>query len=185
MRAASELAPRPFGQKIFDFSERPWLCRLCWGPPNVAGLAGLRKDGSIFPVRISLSSVPTATGRFTLALIRDYSVAQPPADLGGLARAAAAARHSRQGQELLDRAVNSSSRSASACRQRSSSRSRAHQVAAIRVVATLDTAAEARMERDPGPLLPCDQRVPTGWTEAAISLPLVDCSRFARTRATR
>ena len=45
------------------------------GPPNVAGLAGLRKDGSIFPVRISLSSVPTATGRFTLALIRDYSAA--------------------------------------------------------------------------------------------------------------
>lgn len=34
-------------------------------------------------------------------------------------------------------------------------------------------------------LLPCDQRVPTGWTEAATSLPLVDCSRFARTRATR
>lgn len=78
--------------------------RARWVPGR--GLAGLRKDGSIFPVRISLSSVPTATGRFTLALIRDYSVAQPPADLGGLARAAAAARHSRQGQELLDRAVN-------------------------------------------------------------------------------
>jgi PAS domain S-box-containing protein len=71
-----------------------------------ARLVGLRRDGSTFPARISLSPVPTATARFTLAVIRDTSEAQPRADLVDLARAAAAARHSEQGQELLDRVVN-------------------------------------------------------------------------------
>ena len=38
-----------------------------------AGLAGLRKDGTIFPAQISLSPVPTAAGRFTLAVIREVT----------------------------------------------------------------------------------------------------------------
>src|ERR1035438_1503608 len=38
-----------------------------------ARLPGRRKDGSTFPVRVSLSPVPTATGRFILAVIRDVT----------------------------------------------------------------------------------------------------------------
>jgi len=69
-------------------------------------LAGLRKDGSTFPARISLSPVHTATGRLTMAVIRDISDDQPHGDLGELARAAAAAEDAHRGRELLDQVVN-------------------------------------------------------------------------------
>jgi two-component system, NarL family, sensor histidine kinase DevS len=39
-------------------------------------LAGLRKDGTIFPAQISLSPVPTAAGQFTLAVIREVPETQ-------------------------------------------------------------------------------------------------------------
>lgn len=71
-----------------------------------ARLAGLRKDGTTVPVRISLSPVQTATGRFTMAVVRDISEDQPPADLGELARAAAAAQDAHKGRDLLDRVIN-------------------------------------------------------------------------------
>ena len=71
-----------------------------------ARLAGRRKDGSTFPVRVSLSPVPTATGRLILAVIRDVTEDLPHADLGDLARAAAAAGQARRARELLDRVAS-------------------------------------------------------------------------------
>jgi len=71
-----------------------------------ARLPGRRKDGSTFPVRVSLSPVPTATGRFILAVIRDVTEDLPRADLADLAHAAAAAEQARHGRGLLDRVAN-------------------------------------------------------------------------------
>ena len=71
-----------------------------------ARLVGLRKDESTFPLRISLSPVPTATGHFTLAVIRDAAGAERSTDLGELVRAAAVTRHAALKQDLLDRVVN-------------------------------------------------------------------------------
>ena len=71
-----------------------------------ARLAGRRKDGTTFPVRVSLSPVPTATGHLILAVIRDVTDDLPHADLGDLARAAAAAGQARRARELLDRVAS-------------------------------------------------------------------------------
>jgi anti-anti-sigma factor len=70
-------------------------------------LVGLRKDASTFPVRVSLTPVPTATGHFIMAVIRDVTNSQPRADLADLARAATGAGQGDQGRELLDRVVGS------------------------------------------------------------------------------
>ena len=72
-----------------------------------ARLVGLRKDASTFPVRVSLSPVPTATGHFIMAVVRDITDSRPRADFADLAHAATAAGQSDQGRELLDRVVGS------------------------------------------------------------------------------
>jgi PAS domain S-box-containing protein len=71
-----------------------------------ARLVGLRKDGATVPVEISLTPVPTATGHFVLAVIRDTTEARRREDLADLVRAAVAEQTHRD-QELLDRIMQS------------------------------------------------------------------------------
>jgi PAS domain S-box-containing protein len=61
-----------------------------------AQLVGLRKDGTTFPVRVSLATVTAGSGQLTLAMIRDVTGTGRLDDLASLARDAAAA-----GQEHL------------------------------------------------------------------------------------
>jgi PAS domain S-box-containing protein len=71
-----------------------------------ARLVGLRNDGVTFPVEISLSPVPTATGHLILAVVRDATEIRRRQDLADLARASVS-EQTQRGQELLDRVVRS------------------------------------------------------------------------------
>ncbi|MHB1820482.1 MAG: PAS domain S-box protein [Streptosporangiaceae bacterium] len=66
-------------------------------------LAGLRKDGTTFPVRVSLTPVTAGSGQLTLAVIRDVAGTSRLDDLASLARGAAAAR--REHLQLLDTVI--------------------------------------------------------------------------------
>ena len=68
-----------------------------------ARLAGRRKDGTTFPVRVSLTPVTTAAGPHTLAVVRDLTRTSRLDDLAALARDAATARH--ENMRLLDEVV--------------------------------------------------------------------------------
>jgi anti-anti-sigma factor len=71
-----------------------------------ARLVGLRKDGTTIPVTITLSPVPTATGHFFLAVVRDAAHEHGQDDLTDLVRAALA-EQAHHAEELLDRVVGS------------------------------------------------------------------------------
>lgn len=62
-------------------------------------LTGLHKDGSTFAVEISIKPVQTATGRFSLAVVRDMTAVRSLADVDV---ATAAAQRVHRCQELLD-----------------------------------------------------------------------------------
>ena len=71
-----------------------------------ARLVGLRKDGSTIPVTITLRPVPTASGHFVLAVVRDATHEHWQDDLTGLVRAVLA-EHVQHAEDLLDRVVGS------------------------------------------------------------------------------
>ena len=105
----------PAGLQAAHRGHRAAYARAPRARPMGAGtrLVALRKDGTSFPAEISLSPVATATGTFTLTVIRDVTEARKLADL---ARAAVAARQAHDGQELLDSAPPACTTSGSACR---------------------------------------------------------------------
>jgi anti-anti-sigma factor len=69
-------------------------------------LVGLRKDGTTIPMTITLSPVPTATGHFVLAMVRDATNDWNQDDLAGLVHAVLA-EQAHHVEELLDRVVGS------------------------------------------------------------------------------
>jgi anti-anti-sigma factor len=71
-----------------------------------ARLVGLRKDGATIPVEIGLSPVPTRTGYFTLAVVRDMTYARQRYDLAELVRAAVT-EHEHREEQLLNKVVGS------------------------------------------------------------------------------
>jgi anti-anti-sigma factor len=71
-----------------------------------ARLVGLRGDGSTIPVTITLSPVPTASGNFVLAVVRDATREHWQDDLTGLIHAVLA-EQAQHAEDLLDRVVDS------------------------------------------------------------------------------
>jgi anti-anti-sigma factor len=71
-----------------------------------ARLVGLRKDGTTLPVTITLSPVPTATGQFVLAVVRDAIQEHRQDDLTDLVHGVLAEQAHHAG-ELLDRVAGS------------------------------------------------------------------------------
>ncbi len=71
-----------------------------------ARLVGLHKDGSTIPVTVTLSPVPTASGHFVLAVIRDATHERGQDDLIDLVRGVLA-EQAQHAEDLLDRVVRS------------------------------------------------------------------------------
>jgi anti-anti-sigma factor len=70
-----------------------------------ARLVGLRKDGSTIPVMVTLSPVPTASGHFVLAVVRDATHERAQDDLIDLVRGVLA-EQAQHAEDLLDRVVD-------------------------------------------------------------------------------
>ena len=71
-----------------------------------ARLVGLHNDGSTIPVTVTLSPVPTASGHFVLAVIRDATHERGQDDLIELVRGVLA-EQAQHAENLLDRVVRS------------------------------------------------------------------------------
>jgi anti-anti-sigma factor len=71
-----------------------------------ARLVGLRQDGTTIPVTITLSPVPTASGHFVLAVVRDATHEHWRDDLAGLIDVVLA-EQAQHAEELLERVVGS------------------------------------------------------------------------------
>ena len=71
-----------------------------------ARLVGLRKDGSTLPVMVTLSPVPTASGHFVLAVVRDATHERAEDDLIDLVRGVLA-EQAQHAEDLLDRVIGS------------------------------------------------------------------------------
>jgi anti-anti-sigma factor len=71
-----------------------------------ARLVGLRQDGSTIPMTIALRPVPTTSGHFVLAVVRDATQEHWQDDLTGLVRAVLA-EQAQHAEDLLDRVVGS------------------------------------------------------------------------------
>ena len=71
-----------------------------------ARLVGLREDGSTIPVTITLSPVPTATGHFVLAVVREATQEHRHDDLTDLVHGVLV-EQAHHAEELLDRVTDS------------------------------------------------------------------------------
>ena len=71
-----------------------------------ARLVGLRQDGTTIPVTITLRPVPTASGHFVLAVVRDATREHGQDDLTDLVHGVLAER-AHHAEDLLDRVVSS------------------------------------------------------------------------------
>jgi anti-anti-sigma factor len=108
-----ELPGRPIESLMPDgLQAAPHRHRVAWAQKPAARpmtdgtpLAGLRRDGTTFPVRIGLTPVSTAAGHYTLTMIR--AVAGPQAADGAVALAGDAAPAQGEHRELLGAVISS------------------------------------------------------------------------------